>query len=68
MSLVFYVFGIGLMFFGVMLFSWIGPGAKPNLAGIITIAAGLFVCVSGYFADLIEDIREGVIDRDETAP
>jgi hypothetical protein len=68
MSLVFYVFGIGLMFFGVMLFSWIGPGAEPNLAGIITIAVGLLVCVSGYFAGLIEDIRDAVTDRDETAP
>ena len=68
MSFVFYVLGIGLMFFGVMLFSWIGPGLGPNLAGIITIAVGIFVCVSGYFADLIEDIRNAVIDRDETVP
>ena len=39
-----------------------------SLAGAGGFVFGLIVLVSGYVIGILEDIRDAVIDRDETAP
>jgi len=69
MSKVIYVIGAVCILRGLFLLvsGTKGLGAL-NFSSIYVITVGFSVVVLGYVIDILEDIRDAVIDRDETAP